>query len=145
MDNRWNSFGEPTLYLASDLPLAVAEFARHLDQDYHPTATQLPVRRHLFRFTVDIDAVLDFGTSDAWQAIGGLANAPSCFLDRATARAVARFVRVTTSATAMRVPSVAFLDDPSRWSLVVFLEKLSSDPSSFVRAVADARFVSLGR
>jgi len=43
----------------------------------------------------------------------------------------ARFLRLTTSAEGLLVPSVAFLDDPSRWNLVLFLDKLA-DVTSYV-------------
>ena len=57
------------------------------------------------------------------------------FLDRVVCRATAGFIRATTPAQAIRVPSVAFLDDPRRWVLVLFLEKLPPEPRSFIRSV----------
>jgi hypothetical protein len=51
-----------------------------------------------------------------------------------SARATARFLRLTTSAEGLLVPSVAFLDDPSRWNRVLFLDKLPADVSSYMSA-----------
>ncbi len=144
-DNRWNQKGERTLYLASDPGLAVGELARHLTRDYSPDAVTLPVRRRIFRLTIRLDAVLDFTTPEAWSALGGLPEPPRCFLDKAIARAVAHYIRTATTANAMRVPSVAFLDDLTRWSLVVFLAKLPADPATFIVAADDVGIVHIGR
>jgi hypothetical protein len=43
-------------------------------------------------------------------------------------------LRRTTSAEGLLVPSVAFLDDASRWNLVLFLEKLAQDLPRFMTA-----------
>jgi hypothetical protein len=144
-DNRWNEPGEPTLYVASDAGVAVAEFARHVDRDYHPDLARRPLRRRLFRLHLQLEFVLDFCDPNSWAALGGLPNAPGCFLDRAIARAAARYVRVTTPAQAMRVPSVAFLDDLTRWSLVVFLDKLPADPRRFVQEVDETGLIHVGQ
>ena len=64
----------------------------------------------------------------------GLHGGPRRFLDRAVARATGRFLRQTTSAEGIVVPSVAFLDDPTRWNLILFLDKLPADVSTFMTA-----------
>jgi hypothetical protein len=64
----------------------------------------------------------------------GLHGGARRFLDRAVARATAHFLRRTTSAGGLLVPSVAFLDDPARWNLVVFLENLPADISTVATA-----------
>jgi hypothetical protein len=56
------------------------------------------------------------------------------FFDRGVARATARFLRLTTSAEGLLVPSVAFLDDLSRRDLVLFLDKLPADVTSYMSA-----------
>ena len=142
--NRWNYPGEPTLYLASDAGLATAEFARHISSECHPGMAVLPLRRRLVRLRLELEAVLGFCDPDAWQSLGGLKDAPNCFLDRAIARAAARYVRTSTPAVAMRVPSVASLDDLSRFTLVVFLDKLPNDPRAFVTDVDDAGIIHIG-
>lgn len=134
-NNRWNAAGEPTLYLAGDTGVAIAEFARRLEQDRPPSARAAVLQRRLYRLDIELASVLDLRRADTWNALS-LKDAPTCFLDRDIARAVARFIRVTTPAQAIRVPSVAFLDDLSRWSLVVFLEKVTAGTPSFVRGCA---------
>lgn len=62
------------------------------------------------------------------------------FLDAGVARATATFIRRTTSAEAILVPSMAYLDDLTRWNLVLFLEKLPSDLSTFVTVLPDGSF-----
>ncbi len=64
-----------------------------------------------------------------------LTNAPYCFLDRDIARATARFVRRTTPAQALLVPSVALFDQPDRFALVLFLEQLPREPRAFITSV----------
>ena len=81
-----------------------------------------------------LDAVLDLRDSQV-QAGLSITGAPTCYLDKGIARAVAELIRRSTAATAIVDPSVAFLDDPERWILVVFLEKLSADPNEFIRSI----------
>lgn len=139
-DNRWNVPGEPTLYLAGDREVAIEELARHIGRDRPPAVGARVLQRRLYRLQVNLEAVLDLGQPGAWQALN-LPNAPACFLDRNVARAVAHDVRVTTSVQAMRVPSVAFLDDLQRWILVLFLEKLPVNPEQYILACTpDAAF-----
>ncbi|MBI3978150.1 MAG: RES family NAD+ phosphorylase [Chloroflexi bacterium] len=133
-DNRWNRQGEPTVYLASDRAVALAEFARHLEQDRSPAISRGTIARAVFRLHVSVDALFNLCERAGRQALS-LQGAPVCFLDKAIARAVAEFLRRTTSAQALRAPSVAFLDNPDRWILVLFLEKLPADPRQFVTAV----------
>jgi hypothetical protein len=52
--------------------------------------------------------------------------------DRGIARYAAARIRNETDAQAMLVPSIAFLDDLTRWNLVVFLEKLPTDSASWI-------------
>jgi hypothetical protein len=132
--------GEPTLYVAGDRGVAVAEFARHVDRDRPPAVLAGILERRLFRLHLRLTAVFDLAQPTAWEALS-LDGAPQCFLNRDIARATARFIRATTPAQAMQVPSVAFLDDFTQWVLVVFLEKLDRDPRTFVlRVEADDRF-----
>ena len=143
-ENRWNEAGKPTLYLASDTGVAIAEFARHITRDYQPGLLSSPLKRRMFRFGLRLDSVLDFCSPEAWSALSQLPTAPQSFLDKALARATANYVRVATSAVAIRVPSVAFLDDLTRWSLVVFLDKLPSDPEKFVTDVEEEAVIYVG-
>lgn len=51
------------------------------------------------------------------------------------ARATANFLRNTTSIQAIFVPSVTFMDDISKWCLVIFLEKLKDDYSNYFKEI----------
>lgn len=132
--NRWNYPGEPTLYLARDRAVALAEFARHLADDSVPGLVQSVIERSVFRFELAIEALLDLRDPQLQQEMS-LEGAPGCFLDRTVARATAEYLRRTTTAQALLVPSIAFLDDPARWLLVLFLDKLPADREAFIRAV----------
>ena len=84
-----------------------------------------------------VDALVDLRDPAVHHALS-LHNAPHCFLDKDVARSTAQFLRRTTPARALLVPSMAFLDDLERWVLVVFLDKLPADPSRFITAVEPA-------
>jgi hypothetical protein len=94
----------------------------------------MTVERSVFHLELSLDHVLDVRSDDVWNALS-LDNAPSCFTDIQVARATANFVRRTTEAQALLVPSMGFLDDLERWCLVAFLEKLPPDPRSFISSV----------
>jgi hypothetical protein len=94
----------------------------------------MTVERRVFRLALSIDAVLDLRQDDVCATLS-LENAPSCFADIELARATAHFVRRTTAAQALLVPSIGFLEDLERWCLVAFLEKLPPDPGRFVASV----------
>jgi len=132
-DNRWNDQGAPTLYLASDIGVVIAEFGRHFDQNRVPDLGRGVAARTVYRLDVTINRTLDLRDPRLWQALS-LQNAPHCFLDKSIARATANFLRATTTAQALLVPSVAFLDQLDHWVLALFLEKLPPNPSGFVRS-----------
>jgi len=143
--NRWNRRGEPTLYLACDRGGAVAEFARHIDEERLAALAELVLERRLFRLEIALDYTLDLRAQALIQQLS-IADAPARFLDRAVARAVAGFLRATTSAQGLLVPSVAFLDDPSRFLVVCFLEKLPSESERWIRSVTvDGNFRLTGQ
>lgn len=133
-DNRWNEPGSPTLYLAGDEGVLIAEWGRHFAINRTAQLQQMTVERSVFSLELSLDSVLDLRDADVWNALS-LDNAPHCFADVAFARATAHFVRRTTAAQALLAPSMGFLDDLERWCLVVFLEKLPSGSSSFISAV----------
>jgi RES domain-containing protein len=131
-DNRWNEPGLPTLYLAGDERVAVAEWGRHLTMQRNSALAPLVQERRLFRLGIALDHVLELRRVETWNALS-LTDTPHCFLDVEVARATALFIRRTTSAQAIIVPSVAFLDDLDHWILVAFLEKCAADQSWIVR------------
>lgn len=136
-DNRWNEPGEPTLYLAGDVGVVIAEFGRHFADALSPALIPATASRTVYRLDIVLDRVLDLRDPAVWRDLS-LRDAPGCFLERGIARATARFLRRTTAAQALLTPSVAFLDDLSRWVLVVFLDKLPPNPATFIRAVSVA-------
>lgn len=132
--SRWNEPGEPTLSLAGDHGVTIAEFACHYDANRRSAAGHGATVRRLYDLQVAVNRTLDLRDPRLLAALS-LPDAPACFLDRAVCRAVAGFLRTTTAARALLVPSVAFLDDPSRWALALFLDKLPGDIGRFLPTV----------
>ncbi len=130
-DNRWNVSGEPTVYLACDVGVAIAEWARHFDVDRTPGLAKQTVERTVYRLSMVVDHVLDVRDDDLCTSLS-LTNAPYCFLDKGIARAVAGLLRCTSDVQALLLPSVAMLDKPERWCMALFLEKLAPDPTIFI-------------
>ena len=135
-ENRWNVAGESTLYLAKDRDVALAEYARHFHVNRTPGLAAQTYRRKVYRFQVDLAATLNLCHPRVWADLS-LTDAPDCFRDKSVARAVAHFIRNTTSTQAIFVPSMAFLDNLEQWCLVLFLENLPAAPSTFLPAVTD--------
>jgi hypothetical protein len=88
---------------------------------------------------VTLNAVLDLRQATVRRALG-LSGGMRRFLDTEVARATATFIRRTTSAEGLLVPSVAFLDDPNCWNLVLFLEKVPQDLNAFVTVTPAGTF-----
>ena len=126
-DDRWNGPGEPTVYLALEPAVVLAELARHLE--VNPASE--PVRRRLLGLTIEVEGLLDLRQPETRRAIGA-PEAIEAFRDRAVAREVARRARTDFGARGLVVPSMAFLDQPSRGNLVLFMELFGglSRPSS---------------
>jgi RES domain-containing protein len=139
-ENRWNFQGEPTLYLAKEKNVALGEYARHFQIDRTIGLGRKTQERAVYRFEVKLADTIDLCDPSVWRELS-LVNAPDCFKDREKARATANFLRYTTDATAIFVPSMAFLDDLEQWCLVLFLEKLATNVREFLPdAVTDGTF-----
>lgn len=130
-DNRWNTAAEPSLYLAGDPGVVIAEWGRNFGYRRSEDVSETSVERSVFRLTLRLNAVLDLRDPSVAIALGAN-DAPACFTDRATAQTTAAFVRATTSANAIFVPSIAFLDDFTRWNLVIFLDTLPTDAGTWI-------------
>lgn len=141
-ENRWNVACEPTLYLAKEKDIALAEYARHFCVDRTPGLAAQTYRRQVFRFQVELEHVLDLTNSKIWAELS-LENAPDCFKDKTIARATANFIRNTTLTQAIIVPSIAFLDRLEQWCLVLFLEKLLPEPRKFLPTAEPDRFFQI--
>ncbi|MHB8645716.1 MAG: RES family NAD+ phosphorylase [Thermomicrobiales bacterium] len=139
-ENRWNVYGEPTLYLASDHRVAIAEFARHFHEEISPqegrseSIVRRAVARRIYDLTVRIEHALDLRDPSLCATLS-LDNAPYCFLDRDVARSIAQFLRRTTAAQALLVPSMALFDQTERYAIVLFLDKLPTEPRAFITSV----------
>ena len=128
--NRWNAKGEPTLYLAKDKSVAIGEFARHFSEDRSLKLGNEIHGRQLWRLSVKLTKTVDLCNLDACAALS-LTNPPHCFENIQTARSTATFLRNTLKIEAIFVPSIVFIDDLSKWCLVVSLENLPEDSKLF--------------
>ncbi|MDQ2785930.1 MAG: RES domain-containing protein [Chloroflexota bacterium] len=136
-ENRWNIYGEATLYLASDHRVAVAEFARHFHEGISPQEgrseriIRRAIARRIYDLHIRIEHALDLRDPALCAALS-LDNAPYCFLDREVARTTACFLRRTTPTQAILVPSMALFDQTERYVIVLFLDKLPTEPRVFI-------------
>ena len=130
-NNRWNVPGEPTLYLAKDKSVAIGEFARHFSDNRSQTLAKKIQRRQIWRFKVELKKTLDLCDLEICSALS-LTDAPYCFEDKRVARSTANFLRNALKVDAIFVPSMVFLDDLSKWCLVIFLENLPENASEFL-------------
>ncbi len=133
--NRWNVPGEPTLYLAGDEGVLITEWGHHFNTNRPAELAAMAEERKVLRFGLKIDAVLDLRHPSVLNELN-VADGPIWFLDRERARATASFIRTVTPAQGLLVQPVTFLDQPERWSLVLFLEKLP-EPSAIISSVSD--------
>jgi RES domain-containing protein len=114
--DRWNGPGEPTLYLALDPGVAIAEAGRHLATH----ADSQRICQRIMRLAVTAARIVDLRDRDSAAAAG--LSSPLDILDRETARTVAAGLRRNGSFGGILVPSAAFVDDPARANLVLFME-----------------------
>jgi len=138
-DNRWNEVGEPTLYLAGDVGVALAEFVRHFQERRTPELLLVRQQRALYRLELRLDAMLDLRDTAVQHALD-LPGGAHRFLNVQVARATATFLRRTTAAQGLLVPSMAFLDNPARWNVVLFLEKLPADLGQVITVQPEGLF-----
>jgi RES domain-containing protein len=132
--DRWNEPDEPTIYLALDPGVALAEYARH---------AAVPAARHVLRFEVRLDGVADLRRS-AVRATSGHDGPPAELAERSLARRLASDLRARPDCHGLLVPSVAFPDDPSRGNLVVFADRLPAGVGEWLGEPALAGHVELG-
>jgi RES domain-containing protein len=120
-ENRWNEKSQPTLYFANDVSTLLAECARHLETGESDPTACITERRRIFAIDFSLEATLDL-RDDRVLATLEIDGAPRAFLDRSVARAIANRCRREFAAQAIIAPSMAFLDNPSRWNLVCFVD-----------------------
>jgi RES domain-containing protein len=124
-ENRWSRRGEPTIYLAGDVAMALAEFARHLSPDRRD-----PVGL-VWEVDVRLAAVVDLRRQDVRHELG-LPETVTWMTDADRCREVGSSLRAR-GAEALLVPSAAFLDRPERGNLVLFGERLDGRLDMVVR------------
>lgn len=130
-DNRWNVAGEPTLYLAGDPGVLIAEWGRNFGRRRSAEVGETSLERSVHRLTLRLQSVLDLRNTSLISELGR-EDAPMCFTEPEFAQSVAAFLRSTSPVNAILVPSIAFLDDLSRWNLVVFLDTVPIDISTWI-------------
>ncbi len=130
-NNRWNVQGEPTLYLAKGKDVATGEFARHFSDNRSQALAKKIQRRQIWQFTVRLNRTLNLCDLKVCSALS-LTDAPYCFKDKRVARSTANFLRSSLKIDAIFVPSMVFLDDLSKWCLVIFLENLPKNSDKFL-------------
>lgn len=120
-NDRWHRRAEPTVYVALDPGVAVAEAGRHLAPAGTADGNGKRTCQRIVRLTVDAADLVDLRDPAVVEAVG-VDDGPIGFLDRERARSLAEDLRATTHAKGLIVPSVAFLDDRARGNLVLFME-----------------------
>jgi RES domain-containing protein len=114
--NRWSGPGEPTVYLGSEPAVALAELVRHLPAEGSPAGVEV------WSVDIDVDSIVDIRTATRIPGVA-IGARRHWVLDRSRCRRVARALR-ERGCKGIIVPSVAFLDQPDRWNLVLFAETL---------------------
>jgi RES domain-containing protein len=116
--NRWNAPGEPAVYLAGDLGLALVEVGRH-----QPDGSAKDTAGLLWRVDVAAPRVLDLRHPAALAALE--LRERYWFLERERCAEVARWLRQAHACAGIRTPSAGVPDGPDRWNLVLFPDRLS--------------------
>jgi hypothetical protein len=118
--DRWGAPGARTVDLAGDPAVALAEYARQR-QPGAPADS-----RCIWTFRLGAVTVLDLRRPAVTDCLG-LDRGARVFLDRQLSRAVSGTIRATGLCQGLLVPSMAFLDRPERFNVVLFGEQLGRD------------------
>jgi RES domain-containing protein len=125
--NRWNAPGEPAVYLAGDLGLALVEVGRH-----QPDGSAKDSAGLLWRVEVAAPRVLDLCHPDALAALE--LRERYWFLERERCAQVARWLREAHVCAGIKAPSAGVPDGLDRWNLVLFPDRLSRPLAQVVTA-----------
>lgn len=109
--NRWNEPGEPVVYLAGDLGVAVVEAGRHVGED-----GEAEVHRSAWRIPLRLEDVVDLRDPEVRRMLD--LRDTHWFLDRERCRGLGRQLR-GAGLRGFLAPSAGFPDDPGRWNLVL--------------------------
>ena len=110
------------------------ELRRHIARDRDAALGPLYLPRQVFAIELRLHRIFDL-TDPATNDALGIQNAPDCFGDRAVARATAGFLRHTRDADGLVVPSLVAPDDPTRWNLLVLLDRMTEPLDAAVQRV----------
>lgn len=128
-ENRWNSPGEPTLYLAGSKQIALSEYSRHYQENRLIKLGKKTQKRHFYRLEIQLERTINLCNPDVYANFPG---APDCYKEIKIARTVGALIRNVFKVEAIFVPSMAFLDDLSKWCLVLFLENLPKEVGQYI-------------
>ena len=106
--DRWNRPGEPTIYLALDPGVALAEAGRHMNDEEGTHGCQL-----LVSLEVRVDGLVDLRDATVRRDLG-IEGGPAAFLDRQRSREVAGRLRQLPECRGILAPSMALIDQPAR-------------------------------
>lgn len=126
--DRWSRADQPTVYLASDPGVVLAELGRH-----QRGGRGEAVKRRILRLRLAEVDVVDLRDASVAGALG-VDDVPRAYLDRAFARRIGCAVRETGACSGIIVPSMALLDDDERHCVVLFDEAIDG---GFAAAVAE--------
>ncbi len=126
-DNRWSAAGVRAWYFASDRAVVTAEFARHIEADV-PAGYAVRLERSVFRVPVTLERVLDLRDPLVVAAMGAAAIHDWILDLAATQTAAAYLLAHVNGLQGLLVPSVAFLDRPDRFNVVVYRDAI--DPAT---------------
>jgi RES domain-containing protein len=125
-DNRWSERGISAYYFALGVGLITAEHARHIDVDV-PDGHADRIERSVFRVRLTLGRTLCL-TDPAVIAAMGADPLETWILDLAKTQAAASYLLSQVSdLEGLIVPSVAFLDQPNRFNVVVYRDAI--DPT----------------
>jgi len=111
--NRWNTEGEPTIYLSGAPGLALIESGRHPED--------LSGQSFLVEVDVRIPLVVDLRDSTTRRTLG-LPLDPTWVLDRDVTRHAASALRHSGICDAILVPGAGALDQPDQWNAVIWAD-----------------------
>ncbi len=139
--NRWNEAGTPTFYFAGDIAVILTEYARHIHVEL-PAGAPERQGRDVWEVPISLGRVIDFRDPAASAAIG-LPEIADWIGNVDRTQTTVRFVREHSAVQGLLVPSMGFLDDASRWNVVVYLDRIDprlafGAPMFVCRIVLDA-------
>lgn len=128
-ENRWNLPGEPTLYLAGSKQVALGEYSRHYKENRSPKLYKTIQKRRIWNLELSLNKTVDLCDP---LVFGEFPDAPGCFKNIKNARSVVALFRNMYKVEAVFVPSMVFLDDLTKWCLVLFLENLPLETDNYI-------------